>query len=41
MKRIFVLLVIIKVGMGTSGIASGAREIMDFLRDALIKKEYS
>ena len=28
----------IKVGMGTSGIASGAREIMDFLVDAFGKR---
>lgn len=28
----------IKVGMGTSGLASGAREVYDFLNDALKKR---
>lgn len=28
----------IKVGMGTSGIASGARDVMDFLTEALEKR---
>jgi len=30
--------VIIKVGMGTSGLASGAREVKDFIQDAIIKR---
>jgi len=29
---------IIRVGMGTSGLASGAEQVMDFLRDALVKR---
>lgn len=30
--------IIIRVGMGTSGLASGAREVMDFLQNAIIKR---
>ncbi len=30
--------IIIRVGMGTSGLASGARGVMDFLQNALIKR---
>lgn len=30
--------VIVKVGMGTSGIASGAKDVMDFLIEALEKR---
>jgi NADP-reducing hydrogenase subunit HndB len=31
----------VKVGMGTSGIASGAREIMEFFKDAFDKRNVS
>jgi len=31
---------IIRVGMGTSGLASGAGEVFDFLRDALKKRNF-
>ncbi|MBN2520421.1 MAG: (2Fe-2S) ferredoxin domain-containing protein [Bacteroidales bacterium] len=31
-------LIQIKVGMGTSGIASGAKQVFDFMKEALIKR---